>query len=259
MLGGCARRSSNIGKTVGQANLSGNTTTFTSTVPTSATLTSANLNAHAVAHPQQQAQTLPEAGRAHPAVHSPARSAPTALPPTPTHVRPAPTQTALPVKNSPTREPHSKPDVPTRLIIPAIGLDAPVVAVGWSMVDHGGHLVSEWDVPEQRAAGWLNSSALIGARGNSVLVGHQNIGGRVFEDLEYLKQGDEIQVQAGSETHKYVVVVRNIVPEKDQPLEVRRENAKWIGPSNDARLTLVTCWPRNDNTHRLILVALPVQ
>ena len=149
--------------------------------------------------------------------------------------------------------------MPTRLIIPAIGLDAPVVAVGWSIADDGGQLVSEWDVPVQRAAGWLNSSALIGARGNSVLVGHQNIDGRVFEDLEYLKQGDEIQVQAGSETHKYVVVVRNIVPEKDQPLEVRRENAKWIGPSNDVRLTLVTCWPRNDNTHRLILVALPAQ
>ena len=45
---------------------------------------------------------------------------------------------------------------------------------------------------------------------------------------------------------------------KNQSLEVRRENARWIGPSHDERLTLVTCWPRNDNTHRLILVALPV-
>ena len=90
-----------------------------------------------------------------------------------------------------------------------------------------------------------------------MLEGHQDIDGRVFEDLEYLKEGDEIQVQTASQTRKYTVALRTIVPEKNQPLEVRRENARWIGLSNDERLTLVTCWPRNDNTHRLILVALP--
>ncbi len=143
------------------------------------------------------------------------------------------------------------------MIIPAIGLDAPVVAIGWSVVEENGQQLSEWDVPSWRAGGWLNSSALVGTQGNTVIVGHQNIDGRVFENLEYLKQGDEIQVQTGSATRKYVIAARTIVPEKDQPLEVRRENARWIAQSNDERLTLITCWPRNDNTHRLILVALP--
>lgn len=73
-----------------------------------------------------------------------------------------------------------------------------------------------------------------------------------------MREGDEIQVQTALQTRKYMVALRTIVPEKDQPLEVRRENGRWIGPSNDERLTLVTCWLRNDNTHRLILVALPV-
>jgi sortase A len=181
---------------------------------------------------------------------------PTPLPPTPRPVKPTAIQkpTRVPVANSPTPIQHF---APIRLIIPVINLDVPIVAMGWSVVNNRGQQVSEWDVPNWRAAGWLNFSALVGERGNTVLEGHQDIDGRVFENLDQLKGGDEIQVQAGSEIHKYVVVVRTIVPEKNQPPEVRRENARWIARSNDERLTLVTCWPRNDNTHRLILVALP--
>ncbi len=178
------------------------------------------------------------------------RPSPTPLPPTstPAHTPPA----TLP---APTATPASA--APTRLIIPAIDLDVPVVTVGWSVVERDGQPISEWDVPAWRAAGWLKTSALIGAIGNTVLEGHQDIAGRVFENLENLKAGDMVQVQTDSFTRTYVIALRTIVLEKDQPLEVRRENARWIGPSNDERLTLVTCWPRNDNTHRLILVALP--
>lgn len=138
-----------------------------------------------------------------------------------------------------------------------IDLDVPVIEMGWSVIEEDGQQVSEWDVPEWRAAGWLKTSAPVGAIGNTVLEGHQDIDGRVFEDLEKLKEGDAITVQTDLFTRNYVIAFRTIVPEKDQPLEVRRENARWIGPSNDERLTLVTCWPRNNNTHRLILVALP--
>jgi sortase A len=147
--------------------------------------------------------------------------------------------------------------VPSRLLIPAINLDVPIVAMGWSVVEKDGHPVSEWDVPSWRAAGWLNTSALVGVPGNTVLEGHQDIDGRVFENLEYLKGA----MRSGCRLLRKCairVALRTIVPEKNQPLEVRRENARWIGPSRDERLTLVTCWPRNDNTHRLILVALPV-
>jgi len=37
------------------------------------------------------------------------------------------------------------------------------------------------------------------------------------------------------------------------------QNARWIMASSDERLTLVTCWPAYSNTHRLILVAKPIQ
>jgi sortase A len=197
----------------------------------------------------RQVQTLPEAGGALPNSQA-SSSLPVSSTPTSTPVPKPPTP-------SPTPTLAIMPEVPTQLIIPAIQLDAPVLSVGWSIVVEGGQQVSEWDVPRQRAVGWLNSSALVGARGNAVLVGHQNIDGRVFENLEYLKEGDEIQVQAGQKIRRYIVAVRIILLDKDQPIDVRRENARWIGPSADERLTLVTCWPRNDNTHRLILVALP--
>ena len=50
-----------------------------------------------------------------------------------------------------------------------------------------------------------------------------------------------------------------IVKDKGEPEAVRRANAKWIGPFNEERLTLVTCWPYNNNTHRLIVIAKPVE
>ena len=99
--------------------------------------------------------------------------------------------------------------------------------MGWSVTLQNGQPVSEWDVPNWRAAGWLKTSAPVGVVGNTVLEGHQDIDGRVFEDLEDLKEGDEIQVQAATKTHKYIIALRTIVPEKDQPPEVRRANARW--------------------------------
>ncbi|HID54608.1 MAG TPA: sortase, partial [Anaerolineae bacterium] len=35
--------------------------------------------------------------------------------------------------------------------------------------------------------------------------------------------------------------------------------AEWIMPTEDERITLVTCWPYTDNTNRLIVVAQPVE
>ncbi len=195
--------------------------------------------------------TLVPTRRPSPTVSPPTASPPTVSPPT------ASPPTATPTQQIIAASPTPMSAIPTRLIIPAIALDVPVITVGWSTVERDGQQVSEWDVPEWRAAGWLKTSAQIGAIGNTVLEGHQDIDGRVFENLEHLKEGDTLQVQTDSFTRSYVIALRTIVLEKDQPLAVRRENARWIGPSNDERLTLVTCWPRNDNTHRLILVALP--
>ena len=175
--------------------------------------------------------------------------------PTPPPTEPAPVSTP---EDTPQAETEFTPDAPSRLVIPSIDLDAPVLSVGWSIVtQNNGQQVSMWDVPNRYAAGWLKTSAQIGERGNTVLDGHHNIAGEVFRDLVDLKQGDTIQVWAGDQLHEYVVSLLKILPEKGQPIPARLENARWIQPTQDERLTLVTCWPYENNTHRLIVVAVP--
>ena len=84
-----------------------------------------------------------------------------------------------------------------------------------------------------------------------------NIKGEVFRYLVELEEGDRVQVHAGNRVWHYVVTEKHILKEKGESLDVRRQNAKWIGPTDDERLTMVTCWPYTNNTHRLVVVAKP--
>jgi sortase A len=72
-----------------------------------------------------------------------------------------------------------------------------------------------------------------------------------------LRREDEIEVYSGDEVRTYRIERVVIVPEKYASEEQQAENARWIAPTSDERLTLVSCWPRNDNTHRIIVVARP--
>ncbi len=158
---------------------------------------------------------------------------------------------------APARKPTPPPPTggaPTRIVIPAIKLDAPVEAVGWHVVNGA----SEWDVPDHFAAGWLMTSAVLGQPGNTAITGHHNIDGEVFRNLVKLKPGDSITLYAKDQPFYYEVESRRILPDRGQPEEVRRANARWIQPTTDERITLVTCWPYTNNTHRLIIVAKPV-
>lgn len=140
---------------------------------------------------------------------------------------------------------------------PAIGLDAPVVEVGWKMVGRDGTLASEWETADF-AAGFHKLSAYPGNPGNTVLSGHHNIKGEVFRYLVDLKKGDRISLFADGREYVYSVAENFIVKEKGVPYEQRLKNAQWIAPTPDERLTLVTCWPYWTNTHRVIVVAFPV-
>ena len=146
---------------------------------------------------------------------------------------------------------------PRRIVIPSIEVDAPVVDVGMTALQNNGQTVYQWQVPQGYEAGWHNTSAPLGQVGNTVLNGHHNIFGEVFGSLVDLEVGAEIIVYDAESPHDYTVAEVQILPERDQPLEVRQENAHWIQPTSDERLTLVTCWPHSDNSHRLIVVAYP--
>lgn len=149
--------------------------------------------------------------------------------------------------------------IPYRLELPAIKLDTPVVELGWSArKDRAGQIFSEWDVANN-AAGWHKNSGLPGSGGNVVLSGHNNILGAVFRELDQLKRGDRAYLFVGDSTYEYAIDQVLIVPEKRATAEQRKQNASYIQPTDDNRLTLVSCWPRDDNTHRIIVIAHPVQ
>lgn len=169
---------------------------------------------------------------------------------------PTPTETPLPPTPSPTPLPPAQ-SPPDKIIIPAIGLTAPVTETTWTVETRNGQNVSVWHVPDF-AAGWHVNSALPGHGSNVVLSGHHNIKGEVFRHLVELQRGDTIELHADGRVYYYTVSDRFIIPERGVPEEQRRQNARWIMPTTDERLTLVTCYPYTDNSHRVIVIAKPV-
>jgi LPXTG-site transpeptidase (sortase) family protein len=147
--------------------------------------------------------------------------------------------------------------VPDRIQIPVIYLDAPVLPVHYKDIETGGEVYHQWRVPAEFAAGWQDESALLGEVGNTVLNGHHNAYGMVFANLVKLSIGDEIIVSSGDVEYRYLVAAKMLLPERGESLEKRMENARWLATSQDERLTLVTCWPADSNTHRVIVVAYP--
>jgi sortase A len=145
---------------------------------------------------------------------------------------------------------------PTRIVIPSIRLDAPVVEVGWRAVQRGEEMVTEWEVAEN-AVGFHIGSAYPGNPGNTVLSGHHNIKGKVFRYLVNVEPGAEIILYAEDRAYHYKVESKQILPEKYASDAQRAKNAELIGPFPDERLTLVTCWPYTGSTHRVVVVARP--
>ena len=147
--------------------------------------------------------------------------------------------------------------VPGRIVIPKIKLIAPVVEAGLKKTWMEAKQYEQWLAPDEFAVGWHFTSAKLGEGGNTVLNGHHNSHGKVFVDLVQLEAGDLISVYGEGKEFKYVVVNKMILPERKVSADVRLDNARWIMPSQDERLTLVTCWPYESNTHRLVIVAKP--
>ena len=167
-------------------------------------------------------------------------------------IPPGATATAIPT-------PTPTPARPTRIVIPEIGVDAPVVAISLQPAEVDGQTQTVWPVPATYAAGWHDTSAPLGVPGNTVLNGHNTTNGEVFRDLYTLEIGEAITIYADDTPYAYTVSEILILPEADQPLEVRLENARYILPTGDERLTLVTCHPYGSLRYRLIVIAHPAQ
>jgi LPXTG-site transpeptidase (sortase) family protein len=144
---------------------------------------------------------------------------------------------------------------PSRLVIPAISLDSGIAPVGRSPVVISGVAYGQWNTSDNQV-GWHDRSARLGSSGNTVLNGHSDVNAAVFRNLRFVEIGDKITVLSRDQDYHYRVTHKFLVQEKDVPLEERIRNAVWVGPTQDNRLTLITC-ANPGATHRLILIAQP--
>jgi LPXTG-site transpeptidase (sortase) family protein len=135
-----------------------------------------------------------------------------------------------------------------QLAIPAINLDSDIVMLNYYTVTVQGQTYLEWQV-DDNMVGWHNVGEPLLESGNSVLNGHSDIKGMVFSRLNEVKLGDTMLL---NQSYLYTVTDRVIVTEAGATIEQRVANAKWLLPTDDHRLTLITCI---SGTNRLIVVA----
>ncbi len=188
-------------------------------------------------------------------------STPTPVPsPTP---RPQPTPSvgaAVEPTPLPSPTPTPVPDMPppTHIRIPSVGIDAPVVEVGYEVVEIEGQQVIQWQVADY-AAGHHSTSASPGEGGNIVISGHNDWRGEVFRTLEFAKIGDEVILTTPNGEYHYQIVEIHYRKEVGVPLEERIATGRFLDPMPEERVTLITCWPYGVDDHRIIVVAKPIQ
>ncbi|UDY24694.1 class F sortase [Nocardioides sp. Kera G14] len=138
---------------------------------------------------------------------------------------------------------------PRRVVIPALGVNAPVVSVEVA----GGTLLPPADAS---TLGWWAGGAVPGSPAGSVLIsGHTvHTGGGALEHLERLHLGDRVSVSTGG-GQRVVYTVRR-VGVYDKGLVARRAEALFEqgGPP---RLVLVTCgdWDGTRFRSNVIVIA----
>ena len=146
-------------------------------------------------------------------------------------------------------------DVSYWLSIPALELEAPIIALSPREREIDGVTLLRLPVPNSYSVAWHTGSAEPGFAGNTILSGHNNLYGGVFQNLYTMTYGQEIAVWSEYGVFSYYISVIEYVEEEDQPVATRLGNAHWLSQSADDRITLITCWPHDHSSHRLIIVA----
>lgn len=181
----------------------------------------------------------------------PSPAAPNATPPEISGGTQAPPATPEPTATG--SVPTAAPTLPLplagtdRIVIPRIKLDTKVVDVG--VLPNGEMETAAY------AAGRLSFGAEAGETGNVVLAGHNDVLGEVFRRLPELQPGDEIVLYRGEKAYRYQVESRTIVREQGATDAQRRENARWMDPTDEPVCTLISCYPYRVDTHRYIVRA----
>ncbi len=121
----------------------------------------------------------------------------------------------------------------TRIVIPAINIDAPVVqGDSWEQL--------------RRGVGQHVGTARPGQNGNLVVSAHNDIFGEIFRDLDRLVPGDIITIHTMGEQFNYVITGSDVV----QPTEVEVMN-----PTSSPTATLISCYPYLVDNKRIVVFA----
>ncbi len=89
-------------------------------------------------------------------------------------------------------------------------------------------------------------SGALGRPGNYVVYGHDDIEGNVFQYLPIVRVGDHVYLDSGARRYDYRVVARTIVSPRDIPV---------MAPTRTATLTLISCYPFNVDSQRIVITA----
>lgn len=189
-------------------------------------------------------------------------------PPRPT-ATPAPVASAVPIA---TTMPAS---APVHLAIPDLKIDVPVVEMGWRVVQTANGPRSDWVIPKNEAGHHINSAEL-GEEGNVVISGHNNIYGQVFKPISFawdndasikvdnftdrseLLNGKSVELfDAAGQEFKYTITAFYRLKDTGVSIEQRIANGRFMEPTDQTQVTIITCWPPTSNTHRLVIVAVP--
>ncbi len=154
---------------------------------------------------------------------------------------------------SPTAEPileDWEPGAPRRVLIPELGVDAPVVPVGAP----NDTLVPPSD-PQQ--LGWWADGARPGAdRGSALVAGHTvHTGGGALDDLETLEPGDRVVVRTDRGRVVYEVAAVRVFSKG----RVAGHAERLFSQEVPGRLVLVTCedWDGTRYLSNVVVTATP--
>lgn len=130
--------------------------------------------------------------------------------------------------------PTPSPEQATRIQVPRIGVDAPIVpGDGWEQLKKG--------------VGQHVSSINPGQPGNLVLSAHNDVFGEIFRHLDELQTGDEIIVYTNVRAYTYVIDIETQI--------VAPTDIDVMDPTEDATVTLISCYPYLINNKRIVVKA----
>lgn len=121
----------------------------------------------------------------------------------------------------------------TRIQIPAISIDAPIIqGTGWEQLKKG--------------VGQVIGTANPGEKGNMVLSAHNDIFGELFRHLDKLQPGDRFTVYSNFRAYTYEVTGWDVV----EPTQV-----EVMDPTPNPTATLISCYPYLIDNMRIVVKA----